>query len=436
MRVLVTGASGFIGRALAEALLRQGHQVVCAARHPPALEFGGQTCEALAVDFAATPPVSWWMPHLARVDAVVNAVGILREQDGQTFGALHADAPIALFNACALAGVHVVVQVSALGADEQAQSRYHLTKKAADDALRELPVRAGIVQPSLVYGPGGASTGLFHQLAAMPLLVFPRGGDMLVQPVHVDDVVEGVLALLKEPPAQQLTVPFVGPAPLTMRDYLAQLRSGLGVGGRLRVLAMPEALFRSAAAVAAHVPGSSLDPDTAGMLLRGNAAPSDAFTRLLGRPPRPVSAFVAKPVAPALRSEAALAIWLPVLRISIALLWLWTGIVSLGLYPVEDSLALLDRVGLHGAAAQLALYGAAGLNLLLGVLTLASPPRWRSAVWASQLLLITLYTLLISLFLPEYWLHPYGPISKNLPLMAAIALAWALEPPVARDRGR
>ena len=46
-----------------------------------------------------------------------------------------------------------------------------------------------------------------------------------------------------------------------------------------------------------------------------------------------------------------------------------------------------------------------------------------------QLLLIAGYTLLISLFLPEYWLHPYGPISKNLPLMAAIALAWALEPP-------
>ena len=46
-------------------------------------------------------------------------------------------------------------------------------------------------------------------------------------------------------------------------------------------------------------------------------------------------------------------------------------------------------------------------------------------MWAAQLLLIGGYTLLITLFLPEYWLHPYGPISKNLPLMAAICLAWA-----------
>jgi hypothetical protein len=54
-------------------------------------------------------------------------------------------------------------------------------------------------------------------------------------------------------------------------------------------------------------------------------------------------------------------------------------------------------------------------------------------LWPAQLLLIAGYTLLITVFLPEYWLHPYGPISKNLPLMAAIALLWAAEP--ARQRG-
>ena len=50
-------------------------------------------------------------------------------------------------------------------------------------------------------------------------------------------------------------------------------------------------------------------------------------------------------------------------------------------------------------------------------------------MWLVQLALIAGYTLLITLFLPEYWLHPYGPISKNLPLAALIALLWALEPP-------
>jgi uncharacterized protein YbjT (DUF2867 family) len=435
VRILVTGASGFIGGAVAEALMRQGDEVICAARRPPSAARTGGPCTAMAVDFSKVPAPDWWLPRLAQVDAVVNAVGILREQDDQTFRALHTDAPIALFKACAMAGVKVVVQVSALGADAQAQSRYHLSKKAADDALRELPLRAAVVQPSLVYGPGGASTALFHRMAAAPLLALPRGGSMLVQPVHVDDVVAGVLALLRAPPAHQTMVAFVGPAALTMRDYLSQLRALLGIGGKLWVLAMPEFLFRWLAAIAGHLPGSSLDSETAGMLLRGNAAPSEPFTHMLGRAPREVATFVPAQQAPAWRSEAILGVWLPVLRVSIALLWLWTGAVSFGLYPVEDSLDLLARVGLHGAAAKLALYGAAALDLLLGLLTLAAPPRWRRAVWASQLLLIGGYTVLISRFLPEYWLHPYGPLSKNLPLAAAIGLLWALEP-AARGQAR
>jgi hypothetical protein len=114
--------------------------------------------------------------------------------------------------------------------------------------------------------------------------------------------------------------------------------------------------------------------------------------------------------------------------VALALLWIWTAVVSVGLYPVQDSYALLAEVGLTGGLATLALYGAAGLDLLLGLLTLACPARARRALWMTQLLLIAGYTVLISLFLPAYWLHPYGPISKNLPILAAIGLLWALEP--------
>ena len=137
-----------------------------------------------------------------------------------------------------------------------------------------------------------------------------------------------------------------------------------------------------------------------------------------------------------MRREAVLDLWLPVLRVALALMWLWTAAVSFGLYPVQDSLALLARVGLQGTAAILALYGAALLDLVLGVLTLAAPARWRRPMWLAQLALIAGYTLLITVYLPEYWLHPYGPISKNVPVAALIALLWALEPPAGRvERG-
>jgi uncharacterized protein YbjT (DUF2867 family) len=422
MRILLTGASGFIGAAVAQALARRGHQVVPALRHPPA---GGG--ESVQVDFASVPGRDWWRDQLAGFDAVVNTVGILREDAGRSFQALHSDAPAELFHGCVAAGVRTVVQVSSLGAEPGAPSRYHRSKLAADDVLRSLPLRGAVVLPSLVYGPGGTSAALFNKMAVSPLLPLPAGGRMLVHPVFIDDVVEGISALVEDPPPQVETFAFAGPVAVSMRDYLAQLRAALGEPGPLRVLPVPVRLFEAGAALAGRVPGSLLDGETAAMLLAGNATQHNGLPRLLRRAPRPISEFATARNAEAMRQQAALDLWLPVLRIALALMWVWTGIVSLGLYPVQESYALLARVGLTGALASVALYGAALLDLALGALCVLAPRRWRRPVWLAQAVLVLGYTVLITLFLPEYWLHPYGPLSKNLPLLAAIGLLWALE---------
>lgn len=423
MRILLTGATGFIGRAVAQALEQRGHTVVRMQRRagPP-----GQA--VVHADYAQVPSRDWWLPRLAGIDAAVNAVGILREQGGQTFSALHADAPGELFRACAAAGVGTVVQVSALGANQGARSGYHLSKKAADDVLRALPLRGAIVQPSLVYGPGGSSAALFNKLAVAPLLPFPQGGRMLVQPVHVDDVVQGIVRLLESPPRGIETIAFAGPRPMALRDYLGDLREALGEARRQCIVPMPAAFFRLGAAVAGHLPGSMLDAETADMLLAGNATDDNGLSNLLPQPPRAPREFIRPQARETARRDAVLDLWLPVLRIALALMWIWTAIVSFGLYPVRDSYELLARVGLHGLPATLALYGSAVLDLLLGVLTLAAPAPWRRRVWVAQFALVAGYTVLITFFLPEYWLHPYGPISKNLPILAAIVLLWGLEP--------
>ncbi|HET8747328.1 MAG TPA: NAD(P)H-binding protein [Ramlibacter sp.] len=428
MRVLLTGATGFIGRAVAQALRQRGHAVVPATRRPP--PGGGEHVQA---DFAAVPPRDWWVPRLAGIDAVVNAIGILREQGGQTFEALHHRAPAELFHACHAAGVRCVVQVSALGADARGRTGYHRSKKAADDVLRALPLRSAIVQPSLVYGPGGTSAALFNKLAAAPVLPFPAGGRMLVQPVHLHDVVQGIVHLVEEPPEGSSTYAFAGPQPLALADYLRHLRAAMGENPRQWIVPLPASLFRAGATLAGLVPGSMLDRDTADMLLAGNAAEVNGLPALLGRAPRAPRDFIAPAARESARREAALDLWLPVLRLALAFMWLWTALVSFGLYPVRDSLALLARVGLHGAAASVALYGAALLDLVLGVLTLAAPARWRRPVWLAQAALVAGYTVLITVFLPEYWLHPYGPITKNLPILALIGLLWSLEPPARGD---
>lgn len=428
MLVLLTGATGFIGRHLLRALLARGHRVRCAVRNPQRLmHTAADGVETVAADFTRDHDPALWLPRLQGVQAVINAVGILREEggrDGQRFDALHVGTPVALFQAAAQAGVPLVVQISALGADAQAASRYHLSKRQADEALAALPLHSVIVQPSLVYGPDGASTRMFALLASLPLLPLPGGGKQQVQPVHVDDLCDAILAALERPPPCGSRLPVVGPQPLSLRNYLDGLRQAL-YGSPARVLPVPMPLVRAGAAVAGRLPGSFLDPETLQMLERGNTADAAPMRRLLGREPRATAAFIAGPERASLAERARLDWLLPLLRLSVALVWIVTGIVSLGLYPVADSYALLARTGITGALAPVMLYGAALLDLALGIGILVL--RRRGWLWLLQLALIGFYTVVITLRLPEFWLHPYGPILKNLPLLAVIWMLYEFE---------
>jgi hypothetical protein len=75
----------------------------------------------------------------------------------------------------------------------------------------------------------------------------------------------------------------------------------------------------------------------------------------------------------------------------------------------------------------LLLYGAAFMDLAFGIATLAL--RNRQWLWFAQMAVILLYTLIISVRLPEFWLHPFGPLLKNLPMLAAILVLHELEEP-------
>src|SRR5688500_11039162 len=163
--VLLLGATGFIGTRLQAALRNAGWEVVCGVR--PGVGVPG--CRCVEVDFTRDHSPEVWLPRLQGIDVVANAVGILRESGALTFEAVHVAAPAALFRACVQAGVRKIVQISALGADAQAVSGYHVSKRRGDDVLASLNVPWVIVQPSLVFGEGGASAALFTRLAALPL---------------------------------------------------------------------------------------------------------------------------------------------------------------------------------------------------------------------------------------------------------------------------
>ncbi len=428
MKILITGVTGFLGGHIADRLAADGHRLTCAVRNPDSARARRPAFDYVAIDFNRATEPERWLPLLAGIDVVINAVGILREATGQSFDVLHTRAPSALFSACAAAGVQHVIQISALGADADAQSRYHLSKRAADDHLRSLPLRSTIVQPSLVFGIDGASARMFGTMASLPLIPLPGRGDQCVQPVHVDDLTNAIARLVATPDKggeSGARIALVGPRPLTLRAFLGSLRTVLGIRRRPRFLPVPDSLTTLGAKVAGYLPGAFLDTETLQMLRRGNTADPSAIREALGREPRPVDDFVPPALVEPLRQRAQLGWLLPVLRLSIAFVWILTAIVSFGLYPIEASYALLAEAGVPAALRPAALFGAAVLDLVLGALTLFSSRRaW---VWQAQVALIVGYMLIITLKLPEFWLHPYGPISKNLPMLAAIWLLYELE---------
>jgi uncharacterized protein YbjT (DUF2867 family) len=267
MRVLLTGASGFVGGNLAMALKTHGHEVRPVSRRD-------------GFDMSRLLKPKDWLPLLEGIDAAVNAAGIIGETRSQRFDLLHTRAPVALFQACSQVGVRRVVQVSALGADQTAFSAYHLSKRAADAALLQLDVDGTVLRPSLIYGRGGTSATLFMRLAALPLIPVLQAGQQQLQPVHISDVVATILHALTGS-ALRHALDVVGPLSIAFADWMHTLRTAQGLPrGRLLHLpySMAFTLFRLLQPLHPLVA-----PDNLRMLSQGYCADARAVEHFLGR---------------------------------------------------------------------------------------------------------------------------------------------------------
>lgn len=417
MKILICGASGFIGRAVCERLSSAGHDIVRGVRKV-------QSSSDIRIDYNLDTRVDDWISRLTGIDAVVNAVGIIVEQGKARFEEVHQQVPIALFTACSQTGVKRVIQISALGA-ETGTTAYFRTKRAADDTLMRLPIEWQILRPSLVYGPDGASATAFRALASLPIIPVPAlPSDTTFQPIHIADLVAAVQHALDPatPAGQQITC--VGGTKTALQGMLQTYRASMGLGSAWW-LRIPASLISLAAIGGRVIPGSTLTPDTWRMLKGGSAGDSSQLEHLLGRSPKLLENFITPRESAPLRAAAIMAWGIPVLRVGMAAVWILTGLVSAFLYPHHDSMALLARAGITGIPATAALYGAIALDLVMGLAALVRPSR---ALWGLQALLIVGYTAVIAFTMPDWLIHPFGPLLKNLPILAILAVLAAENP--------
>ncbi len=289
-RVFVTGGTGFVGRAVVQALRAEGCAVRCLVRRGSERDLHGLgAIERVEGDVMARQSLNEGM---AGCDAVVHLVGIIREHpaSGATFERVHTQGTINVLEAAAAVGARRYVHMSALGTRLGARSRYHRTKWAAEEAVRASPIPWTIFRPSIIYGRGDAFVsmlaGVIERLPVVPVI---GTGRQRLQPVPVAHVAQGFVRALTLDASVKHTYDIGGPEPVTMVDLLDRVAAAMGRRRPLKVHA-PLGLVRVATSVLHRFPGYPLTPDQLLMLEEENTCEPGAFYEAFGLVPMPLSA--------------------------------------------------------------------------------------------------------------------------------------------------
>ena len=228
--VLVTGASGFIGSHLCQALDKAGYRVRAMTRHPDRYTGAG---EPVAGDVGE--PASLRAP-LASVQA---AYYLVHSLDSAEFEEVDAQAARAFGVAAAEAGVRRIIYLGGLGAEDQQLSAHLRSRRAVETLLGQAGVPVTVLRAAVVIGHGGISWEITRQLVDhLPVMIAPRWVSTRTQPIALADVVRYLVAVLQAPESSGQVYEIGGPEVLRYVDML-QRAAKIQHKRKLPVLAVP-----------------------------------------------------------------------------------------------------------------------------------------------------------------------------------------------------
>lgn len=288
-KVLVTGATGYVGRHVVAAVTNAGYEVRALLRegsNPRAvdeyvddLHLGNVTDErslAGACDGC---------------DAVIHLVGVINEKEG-SFEDIHVKGTRNVLAEAERAGVRRFIYLSGLGTRPDAVARYHQTKYAAEQSVRFAKMEGYCFPASVIFGPEDEFLNLFVGMARSyvnppwPIMPAIAGGHSRLQPVWVEDVAEALArSLSPDFPLQPGTYELGGPEPMTVREIMTV---ACKAAGRARIF-VPVPLF-AAKIIATFMEIFSSKPqltrDQLIMVMEDGAAKHNMTEKILGRPAR------------------------------------------------------------------------------------------------------------------------------------------------------
>ncbi|MBI2872985.1 MAG: complex I NDUFA9 subunit family protein [Chloroflexi bacterium] len=286
--VLVTGATGFVGRQVVRVLRAHGRPV-------RALVHTSVRASVLAQTGATSAPGSVLdLPSLRAAargaEAVVHLVAIIRERPrrGLTFQAVNYQGTRNVVQAARESGVRRLVHMSALGAQDNLRYPYLRSKWQGERAVMEGGIPYTILRPSILFGEGDEFLNSLAAVArALPVVPVIGSGRTRFQPISVEDVAECVARALDSPALEGQIVEFGGPHHLTYDDLMDIVVRTLRV--RRAKLHVPVGAMRPAIAVmSALLPRPPITGHELDMVAVDNVAELDSTRRHFDLEPRPV----------------------------------------------------------------------------------------------------------------------------------------------------
>ncbi len=281
MRVLLTGATGFVGGHIVEALLQRGHHCVALGRRP--LEDRPNLTPVQMDLLRGDSPGE----ALKGCDAVIHLVGIIRENPrrGATFEGVHIEATANLLEACKEEGVSRFIHMSALGASPHSKARYHRTKHTAEELVKSSGLEYAVFRPSLILGKGSQFVKDMRRMLSFPV-VGVLGGDYRLQPVAVEDVVAAFVEALEGGGLLGGTWELCGPEVFTLRELLKLMAEVWGK--RPLFLSLPPAPVKAAAALLDRFGWFPVTREQITMLEEGSVCGHRRAFELLNMEPTPI----------------------------------------------------------------------------------------------------------------------------------------------------
>ncbi len=428
MRILVTGATGFIGSQVTLRLTRSGHDVVGVARNITWARVRYPDTEWIEGDFLSDKTAASWRPRLSGIDAVVNCAGVLQDGGGDNLYDVHVLGPAALFAACEEASICRVIQISAAGADDGAITPFMQTKAEGDSRLMMRNLNWIVLRPVLVMGNGVyGGTGLIRGLAGFPCVIPLVYGGQAIQTVDVDDVAATVAFCLgpRAPSKQVMTL--AQSERLTLREIVEGTRRWLGFG-IAPVVTVPNSLHRIACVVG-DLAGrlgwrSPLRTTASKQLEAGVVGDSKDWGIATGLRPRGFKEWMqCTPSTVQDRWHARLYFLKPLVVAALSLVWLLSGLIALG-PGFEAATVHLRSVGLGESTAVGITFVTGVIDIILGLAIVRA--AWFK--WAAIAMLVMAFAYLFggTLLGPGLWLDPLGPMVKVIAVIILSLVGLAL----------